>query len=412
MTTNINILISIILFILLIIIKVIINKKNSTIYKKELYNYNKKYTKILYLLSLLLFIISLIINLKTYGNDPSIKATITYLINSLSIALLLIPTSQSSLYYSYFIDEERYTYTKTIITNEYNPELLKKFNRAGLNVIVLTTKKIKSKITTISEQEINSKLLKKNLIIKTDNYSCLDKLINQETTYIAINNLSSSFYTLYKARGTHDNYIRASKYLITTYLPLILSYLFLSILGFPVTYNILLIVLLKLFTFYTSNYLYKKLPYDTDIMERKPININNLFSKQELIFVIFESLFIFFVLNLPFMYIQAEGGSVSFSNTLYYIIFIYTNLFITFSNISDSNIIKNFIKSIKIYHLVIFTIICILITLLFNYTTIFTTRNIYLKNYISTIILSIIAISLNELIKLARFTSMKGSKKK
>lgn len=191
-----------------------------------------------------------------------------------------------------------------------------------------------------------------------------------------------------------------------------MSYLFLSILGFPVTYNILLIVLLKLFTFYTSNYLYKKLPYDTDIMERKPININNLFSKQELIFVIFESLFIFFVLNLPFMYIQAEGGSVSFSNTLYYIIFIYTNLFITFSNISDSNIIKNFIKSIKIYHLVIFTIICILITLLFNYTTIFTTRNIYLKNYISTIILSIIAISLNELIKLARFTSMKGSKKK
>lgn len=411
MISNINLIIAAILFLSLIILKIFISRKFRVTQTTKLYYYNKKLTIFLIISSFLVFITSLIINIYQGGNDPSFKATINYLLNSLSIAILIFPFSILTLYKTSFKDEELISHTKTIVTNIYNPSFIKKFNRAGINVIILSSQNISSRITSISPDEIESRLLRKNLHIQTDNHEILKKQMNKETTIYEFNDLQNVYCQLQHARGVHDNYIRSIKYLILTYLPLLLSYYFLTIINFPITYNILTIIILKIYTSITSGYVYKHLPYDTDIIERKPKPYNVFIGKQELIFTIIESFCVFFILNVPYMFVFVENGSQEFANTLFYTIFITINLFYTLSIISDSNFIKNLFKSIRCLPLIIYIIISISLTILINFTNLLNTTNIGWHNYISCLLFSVIAISINELIKLARFTTTKGRKK-
>lgn len=411
MTTKINIIISIIILILIIISKIYLKKKHKEVLKKDLYKKSSNLIKLLYLLSAILFITSLIINLVVYGNNPDLNSTITYLINALSISLLAMPLSLNTLYITSFKNEENISHIKTIVTNIINPKTIQKLKKASINVVVISKNTSKLKFPIIEESEITSKKLKQNIIINSDNLKIANKYIDKGNTYFEFKNLEEAYEKIYKARGTHDNYIRTIKYLITTYLPLILSYLLLNLVGFPVEYNILLVVILKLFTILTSELLYKKMPFDTDIMERKPKPENILVGKQELIFSILESFIILFVLNVPYMLILSEGGTTEFANTLYYIIFVYINLYMTLSYFSESNIIKNIFKSLKHIRMIIYILLCVGISLLFNFTTYFNTRNIYLHNFIACVLFSILAVSLNELIKFARFTTTKGRKK-
>ncbi len=406
-----NILISVFILFGIIIYNIYLNKKYSNSYKNELYKKINKLKIFLYTTSILMFFVSLIFNIINNNMDSSFNNTITCLLNSLSITILFMPLSLTNLYEKTFNDEEKYSHVKTIVTNIINPSYIKKFNRAGINVIILSELENNLKFKTIEESEIEKKYLKKNIIIKTKNNHILDKIINKEDVYYEFDNLSDSYNKIYHARGVHDNYIRALKYLITTYLPLYLTYIFLNILRFPVCYNLLLVMLLKIFTIITSKYLYKNLPYDIDLMKRKPKNRNIVFGSQELSFTLLESCYIFFLLNIPYMLIEAQGGTQAFANTLFYILFIYINLFLTYSYLSESNIIKNIIKSLKNISLIIFTITCIALTLFFNFTTYFETKNIEMHNFMSCIGFGFISVFLNELIKLARFTTTKGKKK-
>lgn len=411
MTTNINLIISLILLILIIVYNIFLKKKYNNSFKSEIYTKTKKIKIILYIVSIIMFFVSLIINILIYGIENNLNTTITYIINALSITILFMPLSLSSLYEKNFKDEEKYSHKKTIITNLIDLKYIKKFNKAGINVIILTEEETDLKIKKIEESEIEKKYLSKNIIIKTSNRKSIDKLIIKEDVYYEFNDLSDAYKKIYHARGVHDNYVRTLKYLITTYLPLFLSYIFLNIISFPIYYNILLIIILKIFTIISSNYLYKNLPYDIDLMKRKPKSRNIIFGSQELAFTILESFLIFFMLNIPYMFVQSQGGTQAFANTLFYVIFIYSNLFITYSYLSEANIIKNIFKSLKNIRMIIFTIICILISLLFNFTTYFNTRNIELHNFIACISFGLISVLLNELIKLARFTTTKGKKK-
>ncbi len=411
MTTNLNIIVSIIILIVIIIFKIYIKKKNKEVVKKDLYKKSVKLTKLLYLLSIILFITSLIINLIVFENDTSFSATMTYIINALSISLLAMPISLNTLYITSFKDEENISHIKTIVTNIYDNKIIKKFKNAGINMIIINSKVSNLKIPMINESEIALKKIKQNIIINSDNLKIVNKYLNKETTYYEFENLEFAYQKILNARGIHDNYIRTIKYLITTYLPLILSYLLLNIVGFPVEYNILLVILLKVFTIITCELVYKKMPYDIDIMERKTKPQNVFIGKQEIIFSIFESFLILFVLNIPYMLILSQGGTNEFGNTLYYIIFIFINLYMTFSYFSERNILKNIFISLKNIRMIIFILSCIVISLIFNFTTYFNTRNIYLHNFISCMLFSLIAVSLNELIKFARFTTTKGRKK-
>lgn len=403
MTTTINLIISFIILFLIITYKIIITKKSQNNYKGPLFIKIKKITFTLILLSLLMFIIALLFNL-----NNNIK---TIIFNTLSISLLCYPIYLQTSYNSYFKDEEKLSHIKTIITNIYDEKAIKKFNKEGINLIILSSSIKKTKIKTISETEISRKLLKNNLLIKTSDEKILDKIIDKKHTYYSFEELDNIYTLINNARGKNDNFIRTFKYLILTHLPLILSYLFLSIIGFPIEYNLLLTIIFKLFIILNSELVYKKMPYDVDITTRAPKGDDIIMGKQEMFLTIITSFIIFFVITIPYMLIISQGGSQAFANTLFFNTFIYSNIFITLSLISESNILKNLLKSFTNIRLIIYILVCIAITLIFNYTKYFNTRNIELHNFISCILFSLISILFLEVIKLARYTTIKGVKK-
>jgi hypothetical protein len=114
---------------------------------------------------------------------------------------------------------------------------------------------------------------------------------------------------------------------------------------------------------------------------------------------------------IPYMYTLSQGGSTELANTLFYIVFLSNELFIVFSNLSDSFIIINIFKNIKNLRLLIYTIITILMIIFLNYCHIFNTRNIYIQNNISAILFSLVPIIFIELTKLSRYLTMKGNNK-
>lgn len=408
MSQIINIAISAILLIILIIHNIYQKKKYKNVYKDVLYKKTNKIIILLYILSFILFIIVLITNIILTDNSLS---TLSYIINALSISILVFPLTLSNLYIKSFNEEEKISHTKTIITNKLNKEQYIKFKKAGINIILLSKEKNKLKLPIIEENEIDKSILIKNIQIKTNNLNILDKLYNKDNTIIEFNSLEKTYNNLYLARGTHDNYIRNFKYIIRSYTSLIISYIFLIIMGFPAIYNLLLVLILKTFTIITSQYVYRKLPYDKDIMERKVKNKNILLGTQEFFFNLIESFCISFAVLIPYMYMLSQGGSQPLGNTLFFIVYLSSQLFIIYSNLSDSFILINIFKNIKNIRLIIYTIITILLIIFFNYCNIFETRNIYLQNNIAAILFGLIPTAFIELTKLSRYLTVKGKKK-
>ena len=400
-----NILISIIILLTIIVTKIYISHKYQHVYKKDLYQQTHKINIFLYCLSFLIFIISLFLNAH---QDLS---SLNIILNSLAIAFIPLPLSINTLYLTTFKEEEKISHVKTIVTNIYNHKLIKKFNKAGLNVIILTTKNLKTKLDTISEEEVNNRYLKKNIIIKTNNLSLLDDL-NKLTTYYEFNNLEAAYEKIYNARGIADNYLRTIKYNINTYLPLLICYIIFNIAGFPTINNLLLILLLKVYTIIISELVYKQMPYDTDIATRKPKPTSVFIGRQEIFLTIIESFCIAFAISAPYMYTLSQGASNNLANTIYFISFIYVNIFMTYSLFSEHNILYNIFKSLKNIRLDLYVLISILITIGFNFFTYFTTRNIGLKNYFSSLIIALVPILFFELTKFARFTTTRKKVKK
>ena len=405
----IKILISIIIIILLITYNIYTNKKNKHVYKKDLYNKVKKIILLCYLISIIIFILFFIINLIPIGNNPTIKEVFTCIINSLSVALLSIPISLDSLYVRFFNNEEKYSHTKTVVTNIYNEDIINKLNTADINVILLSN--TKTKLKTIKEDEITSKILNETIQIKTKDLKIIDKKINKETTIKELNSLEDLYHKIEQSRGTNDNYVRTIKYLVSTYLSLILSYIFISIMSFPVYYNLLIVCILKLYTLINTEYLYKSLPYDKDIMERKVKPLDVIMGNQEILFLIMESFIISFAITIPYMYILASGASKEFATTMSIVITIIINTLISYYYLNDTSFIINIFKEIKNIRLHIFTLLSIILIIIVNFTTYFGTKNITLYNNFGGIAISSIFIVLLEIPKLARFISTKGNKK-
>lgn len=404
-----DIIISLAILLLLIIFNIYQVKKNKQVYKKDLYKKIKRLKSYLYLGSIIVFITFLIINLIPLGTKPLFNEIITSIINALSISLLSIPISLETLYLRYFNDEEKYSHTKTIVTNIYNKEIIDKLNKSDINVILLSQNK--TKLKSIKEDQITSNILKETIQIKTSNLKIIDKKINKENTIKEYKDIISLYNKIEKSRNIHENYIRAIKYLVTSNLSVLLSYIFLIIMKFPITYNILLISILKLYTTITSTYLYKHLPYDKDVMNRKVKPSNMIITKQELIFLIMENFILAFAMTTPYMYVLSSGASSLFANTLFIVAYIILNTLLSYYYINDSSFIKNIIVYIKNIRLHIFTIISIILIFIFNNTNYFQTRNITLQNNIACLIISVITILILEVTKLARYTTKKGNKK-
>lgn len=409
MTTNIDLIISIILFIIIAIYKIFEHKHNraSTSLSKK----NKLTSIILFIISLVLFVIVLIINITVDDNNTS--KTLEYIINALSIAIIALPITFTDLYSLPQKNSEELIYTKTIVTNIIDKKIMNKFKIAGMNTIILTEENTDLKLPSFKEEETKKycKQLNKNIIIKTDNLKLLNKLLSKETTCFEFKDLESLYHEIKNNRGKYDNYLRTIKYLINTYLPILISYFILCILKFPPIYSLILIIILKMFTIIVSRLLYKNIQFDVDIMERKPIERGATFNKQDIMFMLIQSFFNTFTLCVPYMLVLAYGGTKEFANTLFFIVFIYENIFMTISYLSEENILKNILKIFKSKKIILYIIMCISFTIFINFNSYFNTRNIELHNYLSCILFGFIPILFNEYTKFARYMTKKGKKK-
>ncbi len=401
--------VSLIIIILLVIYNIYTSKKYKDIYKQDLYKKVNRLKSYLYLLSIIIFITFLIINLLPLEVSPSFSELLTSIINSFSVALLALPISLETLYQKHFKDEEKYSHTKTIVTNIYNQEIIEKLNKADINVILLSEEK--TKLKSIKEDKINSSNLQETIQILTSNLKIIDKKLNKTNTIKECKDLNSLYKKIEHSRNIHDNYIRTIKYIVSSNLSLILSYLLLSIMQYPIYYNLLLISIIKLYTTIKSIYPYKHLPYDKDVMSRKVKPSNMILSNQEILFLIMENFLLAFSITSPYMYALAAGSTQFFANTLIIVTYIFLNILITYYYLNDSSFIKNIIVYIKNIKIHIFTLVSILFIAILNYTNFFQTRNITLHNNIACLIISILTIFILEITKLARFTSMKGKNK-
>ena len=413
MTTTTNSIIAALILTFIIAHKICQKRRYKNAYKGELYKRITKFQLLFSIISAIIFFIFLIVNLIPLGTNPTTKEYIMCIVNALTIALSAFPVSLENLYIRTFKqDEEKYSHTKTIITNIIDNEVIKKFNKADINVIVLNEKKNKYNIKMIKEEDITSKLLKSTIQIKTPNLKLLDKKIDKSNTIKEFKDLENLYNKIERARGVHDNFIRTYQYLLKVYIPIILSYLFLTLQGFPIVYNILLIAVLKLFTMLTSEYLYRKLPFANDIMTRKVKPANIIMGKQETLITIIEAFLIFFMLTIPYMSLMAQGLSTAFVHTIYISTFLFINIFLTYSSLSDSFFFIDIFKYIKVIRIHIYNIICILFVVFINYIHTFETRNITLRNEVACFVIAIITVLTTEIIKIARYSTKRGRKKR
>lgn len=386
------------------------------IYKKrEKTIIDVKHNKILicfYVLMVVVFVVSLFMNVMLDGNN--VDKTGEYLFHALSVAILVCPLSLQGMNLIYFKKASKLMFTRTVVTNQISKSLLERYNRARLNIIIIGNKKAKGVFFPSFEENEEKKYknkLNENIFIKTDNIKFIKKIVDEETTVFEFEDLDRLYDAIMADRGKYDNYTKMIKYLLITYGSLLISYFFLNLMGFPWKYNLLLAVLLKFGTVLVSRFLYNEMEFDTDLETRQSQIYGTLFDKQEVMFIFIQMFINTMLFCLPYMYVLAVGGTQEFGNTLFYIIFVYINLFMTFSYSSESNIIKNVWKSLRNKGMVIYFVSCIIFTIFLNFSDYFETRNIELHNNVACILWGFVAVLFCEFIKLIRYMTKRGKMK-
>ena len=390
-------------------IKIINYKKYPTINKESLLlQHEKNLCKILTIISVILIPFLLITNHILNG-----YTLINNILNTLSVIILLLPISIHNLYNTYIKNEEETLYTKTIITTkEISKKLLKQINKSHINVVFITTKETNLNLPIINNEDIKTKELCKNIIINSNSYKTIINKYNQKLNYIYTDNVEETYNTIIESRGVCDNYIRTIKYNIITNSSLLLSMFFINyIMGFPFPYTLSLTLLIKLTTLLISHHIYNKLPYDTDINTRTVRDKNIYLYKQEKFLMFFQISLIMIGMSLPYMYFIAYGTTLTYANTVLFLTFIFSNIFLTIVNLSEEITIKNIIKIFKSLPIIIYIISLIIITIILYYLNIFQTEQISLRNYLASAFVALISTIIYDITKFARYTTLKGSKK-
>ena len=408
MTNILGFIISLVALLLIIFIKDIISRKSKNTYHGTLYYKLTNFNRALIILSILIFIIVAIIDYNINSYNRSWLSFITIAINALSVAILTLPISLSNIYNTIFNDEEKIADTKYVVTTIYDKKIIYKLNRAGIKVILLTTEKLDSKIKRIEPKAFKKTQINSNLIINSDDPKVVKSIPDAIYEY---KNLNKGYHAIEEARAKADAIARIIKYTMLSYIPLVLLFFILIITGYPAFYNIVISILTKLLTVLTVEYVYKKMPKDNDLMNRSPIENGKIIGKQEILFIIFTCICTLFCYSFPYQYIIFNGGSINFALSILLTSFLFNNLLITYVLYSESAMIKNIIKSFKNIRMIIYLLIIIFITIIINFVTILGTDNIGVQNYFVCIVFGLIPLLILEIIKLARFTTMKGKKK-
>ncbi len=395
MDIYVNLFFSILLAVVIMTFKELNVNKNKGTYKDTLYRKTRVIHGILYGLSLVLFIIFFILNRKEYN-------IVTSIINALSIALITIPLSINTLYKTSFKDEEKYNHTKYVITDDYDINIAKKLNRAGIKIIYLSSD---SENKYVSLEELETYDIRRNIAVDTNDYEKVLKIVPDS---LYSDSLEGAYKLIKQSRGVRDNYTRTIKFNLAIYGGLLFTVIAITVQKFPLYYNLFLTMLLKVLTYLNAEYVYKHLPFDTDLMYRNPMPENVWIGFQELFITFLEAFCICFAFTIPYMFILANGGILSLTYTILVITLLFIMLWLSYAYLSEKAFLVNIWKSFKSIRLICIAIGMILLTVIVNFIPRTGFMNIGLKNYFSALFISFIPIIFIEITKLARFTSKKG----
>ena len=355
-------------------------------------------------------ILTIIIFLCLFIYNLLIKETIINSIyKAITISLLFLPISTYITYLSYTKESKKLAYIKTVITKNLKLKEYKKLKELNLHIINIS-KEQKLNLKIIDSTKFNKRYLQKDIEINSNDFNIIDSKINEPTIMKCSKNYDELYNDILSSRKIYNNYLRNISYNLKIYLTCFLSFIFLLILKFPPIYNLTLILLLKLITTLLGIFIYKKLPYDESILKKYiPIKdkVNN---KEEIIINIINAFIMTFTLNIIYSYILSKGGSMKLATTIYLITFTYMNLFILYTDLNERPFLFNFFSKLFSKPYIFLNLLTIIFVLILNYTTIFNTKTIYLKNNLACLICSLIPIIFMELIKLARYLSERGNK--
>ena len=399
MNTKYDIYLSIIIFFLIIFYKSYQFKRYKLLYRGNLYKKSNSICKLLLLISLLLCLSSLIV---FYVKDI---LDLKHILLSLSIFVCCLPINLFNMYRMFFIDEEKYSHIKTIITSKIpDKEIFKKYIKAGINIIIFSKEKTSYKIEKLGIKDINKKNLKKNCIINSTNISLVDSFL-KDNEIIINNDLEDLYNNIYHARGVHDNYIRCIKYLFVLYFSIIASNLVFILGNFPICMNLSIILLFKLFNLFCIEFIFKDLKYDTDIMDRNVKDKDVIIGKQELLLLFMISILILFGISLPYMFLLIQSSYDSLPRAIYFVVLIYCMLFFNYYNYSEKIYIINIFNSFKSIRMIIYLILSIIMSLVLSKLNIFYVSDMVLKNYFGSILVAFIVCSIFDLFKFSRWLS-------
>jgi len=310
-----------------------------------------------------------------------------------------------NLYRMYFNDEEKYSHIRTIITKKIpKKELLEKFEKANINIVILSKDKVDYKIEKLGVKYINKTNLKKSCIINSDDISIVDKYLVDDEIIVS-DNLDNLYKKIYNARGIHDNYIRNIKYIICLYLSIMLGNIVFMISGFPLAMNLSIMLIFKLFNLICNEFIFKDLKYDTDIMTRKVKDTNIFIGKQELFLLLVMSILILIATSLPYMFLVVSSSSAKVGRSIYFVILIYCMLFFNYYNYSEKIYIINIISSFKSIRMIIYLLLSIGLSLLLSLYEIFYVFSMNIRNYFMSVLIALVVSLLFDYFKFSRWMS-------
>ncbi len=399
MNIKLDIIMSLIILFLIIIYKVYQFKRYKLIYVGNLYKRSNGICKVLLSLSILIGIGSLLF---FYINK---NLNIRNVLFSISFLVCVLPINLFNMYRMFFLDEEKYTHIKTVITNKIpDKELFKKYLKAGINIVIFSKEKLKYKIDKVSIKDINRRTLKKCCIVNSDDIKVVNKYLVDDV--IVINNdLDKLYDNIYHARGVHDNYIRSIKYIFVLYFSILVSNIVFMIGNFPACTNISIMLLFKLLSLLCIEFIFKDLKYDIDIMDRKVKDSNVIVGKQECLLLFMISMLILFAISIPYMFIIVQSDNIGLVRGLYYVILIYCMLFFNYYNYSEKIYIINIINSFKSIRMIIYLICSIVLSILISKIKYLYVSDMVLKNYFSCILISLIICIIFDVFKFSRWLS-------
>jgi hypothetical protein len=380
--------ISLILLLLLVLFTI-------TNIKEERFINVRKYIILLYVISIIVFVILFLVD-----NDIMTKDKI---INSLTISLMLIPFTLQNI--NNLKIDENISRIKTIITNKINDHQLRKFKQSHIKV-VLISKENKLGLKETKIEEISAKTLKKTTFINSNDIDVLDEYINK-TTLKKTSNLNKIYDEIIENRLKEDNYLKSIKFILLVYVPLLLSTILFKVYSITSPITLLLVVMIKYLSIITTRFIINKNRDDHDIKYNKPKPLKKYLTVQEKFLIVLQTLVSYAFLITPYLYLLLIGGPEKTINTIYLVIYFYIMIFSLVTTITDKPIIKNILNK----KVLIMTILIIIITILINYINVFENEPITIRNYIPCIIIAFVSTLFFEYTKLARYLTMKRRQK-